>query len=48
MFKDTYRKLFDKDQVTGQLKLATAGRLEVFLSKELKISGVLGQCSSLG
>lgn len=45
VFKETYKKMFDKEE-NGNLKLATAGKIDLWVSKELKIHGALGSCSS--
>lgn len=47
VFKETYKKIFDREQSTGELKLATASKIDLFVSKELKIEGCIGPCSSL-
>ncbi len=47
VFKETYRKIFDRDQTTNELKLATAAKIDMFLSKEVKVQGAIGCCSSL-
>jgi len=36
VFKDTYKKLFDRD-VNGYLKTGNAAKIEIVLSKELKV-----------
>ena len=36
VFSDTYRKIFEKDQ-NDELRLATAARIDVLVSKELKL-----------
>lgn len=47
VFKQTYKKIFDLDPETQELKMATAGRIDVMVSKELKINGALGCCTAL-
>ena len=46
VFKETYKKIFSKDS-TDCLRIATAAKIDMFISKELKIQGALGVCSSL-
>lgn len=41
VFKETYQKIFAKDP-NDELKMCTAAKIEMFVSKELKISGALG------
>lgn len=47
VFKQTYKKIFDLDPETNELKMATAGKIDMLVSKELKINGALGSCTSL-
>ncbi|KRW99808.1 Zinc finger, Sec23/Sec24-type [Pseudocohnilembus persalinus] len=47
VFKQTYKKLFDLDPETNELKFATASKIDMLVSKELKINGALGCCTSL-
>lgn len=47
VFKESYKKLFNKDQTTDELKLVTSAVVELFLSKEMKVNGALGNCTSL-
>lgn len=46
VFKDTFKKVFEKD-ANGDLKYGFNGEITVHASKELKISGCIGQCTSL-
>lgn len=46
VFRDSYLKLFEVDQEMN-LKTATNAQMEVFVSKELKLSGAIGPCVSL-
>ena len=46
VFKDTFRKIFDKDP-QGDLKFGFCGDVTLHMSKELRISGALGPCTSL-
>lgn len=46
VFKQTYKKVFATD-VNKELNMCTSAKIDVFVSKELKLSGALGQCSSL-
>lgn len=46
VFKETYRKLFDRD-INGFLKMGYASKMDVFVSKELRIQGMIGPCISL-
>lgn len=36
VFRETYKKVFERD-VNGYLKMGFAGKLDVFVSRELKI-----------
>jgi len=45
VFKETYKKLFDRD-VNGYLKTGNAAKIEIVLSKELKVQGAVGPCIS--
>lgn len=46
VFKESYKKLFEKD-ANDELKMGSAARLECFVSKDLKICGAIGNCTSL-
>lgn len=46
-FKQTYKKIFDLDPETNLLKMGTAAKIDLFVSKELKINGALGNITSL-
>lgn len=45
VFRETYKKLFERD-INGFLKMGFAGRLDMYVSKELKIQGAIGPCIS--
>jgi len=47
VFKATYKKIFDLDPETNELKMATAAKIDLFVSKEIKINGALGNLTSL-
>lgn len=36
MFRDTYKKLFDKDS-SGFLKMGFGSKIDIFLSKDIKV-----------
>lgn len=46
MFRESYKKIFEVDQ-NGDMKLAMAARVEIWVSKELKVQGAIGPCVSL-
>lgn len=46
MFQESFKKLFDQDQ-SGKLKMGFNAGIEVQTSKELKICGAIGHCTSL-
>jgi protein transport protein SEC23 len=46
MFRESYKKLFEVDQ-NGEMKLAVAAKVEIWVSRELKIQGAIGSCVSL-
>lgn len=45
-FRDSYKKLFEKDQ-NGDQKTGCQAKLEIIVSKDLKISGIIGPATSL-
>lgn len=45
-FKKSLQRLFDKDE-EGNLKMLFNASIEVMTTKEVKVSGVIGPCSSL-
>ncbi|XP_025105919.1 protein transport protein Sec23A-like isoform X2 [Pomacea canaliculata] len=47
LFKQTFQRVFAKDQ-KGEFKMAFGATLEVKTSRELKVSGAIGPCVSLG
>lgn len=47
LFKQTFQRVFTKD-AKGDLKMAFNATLEVKTSRELKVSGAIGPCVSLG
>ncbi|KAJ8045054.1 Protein transport protein Sec23A [Holothuria leucospilota] len=47
LFKQTFQRVFSKD-VKGEFKMAFGATLEVKTSRELKVSGAIGPCTSLG
>lgn len=46
LFRETYRKLFDKD-ANGFLKFGFGAKVDMFVSKDVKIQGAVGPCISL-
>lgn len=46
VFKSTYKKVFEKD-ANSDLKLASAAKMDVFLSRDLQVSGAIGLCTTL-
>ena len=46
MFKDSFKKLFELD-ANGYFKFSYAGKIEMFLSKDVKVQGAIGPCVSL-
>lgn len=46
VFKDSYKKIFEKD-MNGELKIGSAAKIDLFLSKDLKVNGAIGACISL-
>eukprot|EP00941_MAST-03F_sp_MAST-3F-sp1_P006026 g6026.t1 len=47
VFKNSFKRMFTKD-ANGDLDMAFAGTLEVLTSREFKVCGAIGTCSSLG
>ncbi|XP_052276355.1 protein transport protein Sec23A-like isoform X2 [Dreissena polymorpha] len=47
LFKQTFQRVFSKD-AKGEFKMAFGATLEVKTSRELKVSGAIGPCVSLG
>jgi len=46
VFKDTFKKVFDRD-ANGDLRFGFCGEVSLHMSKDMRISGVLGPCTSL-
>jgi len=46
VFKDTFRKVFERD-ANGDLRYGFCGDITISLSKELKVGGAIGPCTSL-
>ena len=46
VFRDTFRKIFDKDP-NGDTRFGNCGDITIHLSKDLRVSGVIGPCVSL-
>ncbi|CAD8135653.1 unnamed protein product [Paramecium pentaurelia] len=46
MFRETYKKLFDKDS-SGFLKMGFGSKMDIFVSKDIKVQGGVGPCISL-
>ncbi|KAK3748819.1 hypothetical protein RRG08_065326 [Elysia crispata] len=47
LFKQTFQRVFSHDQ-KGEFKMAFGATLEIKTSRELKVSGAIGPCVSLG
>eukprot|EP00916_Digyalum_oweni_P002583 GHVL01004708.1.p1 GENE.GHVL01004708.1~~GHVL01004708.1.p1 ORF type:complete len:767 (+),score=92.44 GHVL01004708.1:74-2374(+) len=47
VFKDSLRRLVEADSTTGQLAMGFNAKITVLTSKEVKICGAIGNCSSL-
>jgi len=47
LFKQTFQRVFSKDE-KDEFKMAFSANLEVKTSKELKVQGCIGPCTSLG
>ena len=47
LFKQTFQRVFSKDEATDTLKMAFNASLEVKCSRELKVSGAIGACVSM-
>ncbi|GAB1599854.1 protein transport protein Sec23A-like isoform X1 [Argonauta hians] len=47
LFKQTFQRVFSKD-LKGEFKMGFGATLEVKTSRELKVSGAIGSCVSLG
>mmetsp|Transcript_56435 Transcript_56435/g.85339 ORF Transcript_56435/g.85339 Transcript_56435/m.85339 type:complete len:109 (-) Transcript_56435:327-653(-) len=45
-FKDSFKKMFEKD-AQGDLKMGFAAKIDVLVSKDLKVCGAIGPCTSL-
>ncbi|XP_074272499.1 protein transport protein SEC23 E-like [Silene latifolia] len=45
VFKDSFKRLFDEGEQS--LSLCTNGTLEIYCSKDIKIQGIIGPCTSL-
>lgn len=46
VFQDSFRNIFALNEF-GEMKIATGGRMQVFVSNPLKIKGAIGPCYSL-
>lgn len=46
VFKDSFKKLFELD-ANGYFKFSYAGKIEIFMSKDVKVQGAIGPCVSL-
>lgn len=46
IFRDTFRKAFDKD-ANGDMRFGFCGDITMHLSKDLRIAGAIGPCTSL-
>lgn len=45
VFEQTYRKVFATDE-NKELNMCTSAKIDAFVSKELRLQGALGQCTS--
>lgn len=48
LFKQTYARVFTRNEQTSNLRMAFNATLEVKTSRELKVAGAIGPCVSLG
>jgi protein transport protein SEC23 len=46
IFQESYKKMFERDS-NGDLKMGAGATLTLLTSKELKICGAIGPCTSL-
>jgi protein transport protein SEC23 len=47
VFKESFRKFFELDEATQELKMGFLATTKLHTSKEFKISGVIGQCAPI-
>lgn len=47
VFKESFKKFFEVDEATGELKMGFLSDLKVTCSKEVKVAGAIGQVTSL-
>jgi len=47
VFKESFKKFFEVDQTTGELKMGFLAQIKHLCSKEVKINGAIGQVTSL-
>jgi protein transport protein SEC23 len=47
VFKESFKKFFEVDQTTGELKMGFLAQIKHLCSKEIKINGAIGQVTSL-
>ncbi|KAJ1606218.1 putative Sec23 [Cryptosporidium canis] len=47
IFRDSFKKMFEPD-ASGYIKQAFNGRVEILCSKDVKVSGAIGACTSTG
>ncbi|ODM96276.1 Protein transport protein Sec23B [Orchesella cincta] len=48
LFKQTYQRVFNRNENNSNLKMAFNATLEVKTSREIKVAGAIGPCVSLG
>jgi protein transport protein SEC23 len=47
VFKESFKKFFEVDEETGELKMGFLSKITVNCSKEVKVQGAIGQVTSL-
>ena len=47
VFKESFKKFFEVDEATGELKMGFLSQIKVICSKEVKIHGAIGEVTSL-
>jgi len=46
MFQESFAKIFETNE-SDEMPIAFSGKVQVILSKELKVNGAIGPCRSL-
>ena len=47
VFKESFKKFFEVDEQSGELKMGFLSNIVVTCSKEVKVAGAIGQVTSL-